>query len=222
MTGVLPERSDVSVLILGGGRGTRMGGTPKAMLSLEGHTLLERGVDTARRFADHVIVGLPSELVADGRALVGERATVLAGGDTRQETLDNLLAPVATRLVLIHDVARPFTSDALWQRVLAAGGLHGAAAPLLPVPARDSMATIDGDWLGEPVDRNNVGLIQTPYLFSTEELRAAIVQAKADEVEETSVTTLVTRLGGRIAVVAGDPDNIKITYQEDWDRAVNR
>ena len=81
------------------------------------------------------------------------------------------------------------------------------------------MATIDGDWLGRPVDRSNVGLIQTPYVFTTDQLRSAIDQAKADGVVETSITTLITRTGGRVAVVTGESDNVKITYQEDWEAA---
>ena len=220
MTDRLTADPDVTTLILGGGRGSRMGGVPKAMLVLAGSTLLERGVDRASRVSGQVIVGLPSELVEEGRSLLGEQATVLSGGATRQQTLEVLLSAVETRLTVIHDVARPFASDALWARVVEAGRRHGAAAPMLRLQARDSLATIEGEWMGAPVDRHNLALIQTPYLFTTDELRTAVVRAKTDGVEETSITTLVTRLGGRIAVVEGEVDNTKITYQEDWDAAV--
>ena len=222
MISAVPIRSESSALILGGGRGTRMGGTPKAMLTLGGQTLLERSVEMAARFAGQIIVGLPAELVSEGQDLVGADAVVLAGGETRQQTLDNLLAAVTTPLVIIHDVARPFATERLWRQVVEVGSRCGAAAPVLPIQARDSMATIDGDWLGHPVDRANVGLIQTPYVFTTDHLRSAIDQAKADGVVETSITTLITRTGGRVAVVTGETDNIKITYQEDWEAAIGR
>lgn len=214
-----PDRGRVTGLIAAAGAGERLGGQPKAFLEAGGVTLLERAVALLGSWCGQVIAGVRAEDCAYAQRLLGNRAQVLAGGATRQDTLANLLAAATGEFVLLHDVARPFASAALISRVLEAAAAHGAAAPALPVPASDSLALRDGDWLGESLPRERVIGTQTPYAFRRELLLAAYARSQTEGWQDTSSTTLLTRAGTRVRLVPGEPGNWKITYTADWDRA---
>jgi 2-C-methyl-D-erythritol 4-phosphate cytidylyltransferase len=199
-----------------------MRGSIKAFLSAGDMTLLELVVERLKPHVSEVIVGLPPAHVERGKELVGEIATVVGGGESRQATLENALSFATSELVVIHDVARPFVSDHLISEVIGVARLHGAAAPVVPIPVRDSLALIDGDHLGPPIDRRRLVAIQTPYAFGRELLTVALDNARASGVVSSSVTTLIHQLGVQVHSVVGDPDNMKITYPEDWERAKDR
>jgi 2-C-methyl-D-erythritol 4-phosphate cytidylyltransferase len=215
----LPERGRVSGMIAAAGAGERLGGQPKAFLQANGITLLERAVALLEPWCGQLIAGVRAEECAQAERLLGNRARVLAGGATRQDTLATLLAPATGEFVLLHDVARPFASAALIRRVLEAAAAHGAAAPALPFAPGDSLALRNGDWLGESLPREHVIGTQTPYAFRRELLLAAYARSQAEGWQETSTTTLLTRAGIPVHLVPGEPGNWKITYTDDWDRA---
>lgn len=217
--GRVVESRELTALILAGGEGARLGGEVKAFLETGGATLLERAVDQVARFAREIIVGLPGAHVGRGESLVGDRAVVVVGGETRQGTFEKTFSYAGGSYVLIHDVARPLASDDLFREVLTACRRSGAACPVLRVEERDSLALIDGNWLGEAVDRTRLGAIQTPYAFSRDLLTLALARAEEEGFDSSSVTTLVTRLGTRVEAVAGERGNVKITYPRDWELA---
>lgn len=206
----------VSAIILAGGMGERMGRQPKALLQAGGQTLLERVVMQAKDHATQVIVGLPDEVLEQCEKILGGRAIVTAGSETRQGTFRNTLALATGSIVVIHDVARPFASSQLWETVIAGARDHGAAAPTVPLPARDSLAMRHGRWLGAPLDRDRIVAIQTPYAFRRSILDRAMAAAGETGANETSVTTLVTRIGERVLLVPGEDTNSKVTFEEDW------
>ena len=213
----------VSALILAAGLGERMGGQPKAFMAAGTSTLLERVVALVRPFAAEIIVGLPEDEVGRGRTLLDGAGTIVAaGGASRQETVSILLAHAGNRLVLIHEVARPFAGPALFAAVLAAADRHGAAVPVLPVSRRDSLALRDGDHFGEPLDRGRVVALQNPQAYDRDILCAAEPAAGAAGLAEPSTANLVARAGTPVHLVPGEPDNIKLTYPEDWDAAFDR
>ncbi|HJQ78194.1 MAG TPA: 2-C-methyl-D-erythritol 4-phosphate cytidylyltransferase [Acidimicrobiia bacterium] len=217
-----PRTETVSALILAGGSGERLGGKPKALLRAGDETLLARVVSQARDHASEVIVGLPAGLVATGKDILGSRAEVIAGGETRQATFLETFARSTGDIVVIHDVARPFASARLWMAVIDGARDHGGAAPVVPLPVRDSLAMREGSWLGSPVEREGLVSIQTPYAFRRPVLSRALSTAAERGWMESSVTTLVTRSGQRVLLVPGDPENTKVTFQEDWDEAEDR
>ena len=218
-----PPPSEVSALILAAGMGERMGGQPKAFIEVGAATLLERVVALVRPFASELIVGLPGDDFERGRDLLASRDIVVAaGGATRQETVSNLLALATRRLILIHEVARPFARPELFAAVLAAAQRHGAATPALPASRRDSLALGDGDWFGAPLARDDVIALQNPQAYDRDMLLGAERAAGENGLAETSTANLVARAGFRVRLVPGDPDNIKLTYPEDWDAALAR
>lgn len=213
-----PKPDEVSALILAAGEGRRMGDRPKAFLEADGVTLLERVVATVKPFSTEIIVGLRSEDIDRGRRLLaGPDIAVTTGGATRHETVINLLQGATRPLALIHEVARPFAPPELFAAILAAGKNYGAATLYLPESPRDSLAIRDGDAFEAPLPRDRVIRTQTPQAFRREILLDAGRQAREKAwVEPSSTEALVAQAGYRVHLVLGMPDNIKLTYPEDW------
>src|SRR6266540_1947263 len=118
--------------------------------------------------------------------------------------------------VLIHDAARPLASLAMTERVLAAALRRGAAVP--GVPAESIMGV-------DPVGRlssagthgtERLVTIQTPQAFRAGPLLAAHEAAARDGFAGTDTAACVERYGElEVAVVPGDPGNLKITFPDD-------
>ncbi len=217
----LPSRDSVTALILGAGRGERFGSRPKAMLELGGRTLLERAINLVRPYAGQVIAGLPEELIDEARTLMSASdVSFVPGGRTRQETVSILVSRSQAEFVVLHEVARPFATPELVERLLQSVQNSGAVACAVPISVRDGLAVRDGDLLSEPLDRERVVAIQTPQAFRRDWLVEAAFRANQDGWFETSTTFLLQRCGHQVTLVDGDPDNLKLTWPSDWDVAV--
>ena len=217
--GVRP--GEVSALILAAGKGERLGDRAKAFVMAGAVTLVERVVAMVKPHASEILVGLQPEHVDKGRRLLDSpQVTVVAGGATRQETVTRLLARATLPLALIHDVARPCVTSGLFAKVLLASKEHGAATLYLPASRRDSLALRDGDSLGASLSRERVIRLQTPQAFRREILLDADRLGNEQGWKEASTTSLVVRAGYRVHLVRGTPENVKLTYPEDWDAVV--
>lgn len=201
------------------GSGQRLAaGIPKAFCEIGGCTLLERSVDglLQSRAVDHVVVAVPADRVDQAKQLLADRATVVAGGVERPESVRLALAAVAgdPDFVLVHDAARALTPPQLIVRVvdaLRAG--HSAVVPALPL--HDTIKAVDanGVVLGTP-ERAGLRAVQTPQGFSTEVLLRAYQRA-GTAAGFTDDASLVEHIGGQVQVVDGDPLAFKITTQLD-------
>jgi len=211
-------QNNTTALILAAGDGIRLGGKPKAFIEFNGITLLEHVVVKVRQYASQIIVGVREQDALKIREMFGEDIEILIGGKTRQETVEILARKAKNPMILIQDVARPFTSQKLYTSVLEAAFEYGAATLSIPMKKRDSIALSDGDYLGASVPRENVVFIQSPYVFKTESLIDAIEQSKIHGWEESATTTLLTRAGYKLKLVLGEAANYKITYVEDLQR----
>ena len=211
------------VVIPAGGTGTRMGTRrPKQYLGLGGTPLL---VHTLRALArapcvTGLVVAVPAERVEATRRLLGRHRVprhceVVAGGTERQESVWlGLQAAGDAEWVLVHDAVRPFITAALVARVLAAAGATGAATCGLPVRETVKRAREDGT-AEATLDRTGLWLVQTPQAFRRALLWEAHEKARRDGFAGTDDAVLVERLGGRVALVPGLPQNLKVTTRED-------
>jgi 2-C-methyl-D-erythritol 4-phosphate cytidylyltransferase len=208
-------------LLLGGGRGERLSGPdPKAFALLDGRTLLELAVSTVEacpRVEGFVVVA-PEGWEGRARTIVGPRprlVDVVAGGETRQDSVRLGLAalPEAFDVVICHDVARPLASAALFDAVLDA--LAGTEGAVPSVPVDDTVKRVDDGMVAETLHRDGLVLVQTPQAFTREALTAAHRAAEADGFAGSDDAALLERAGFRVAVVPGEPANIKITRPED-------
>jgi 2-C-methyl-D-erythritol 4-phosphate cytidylyltransferase len=210
---VKPER--VCVLILAAGSGDRLGSRPKAFLRLDGQTLLERAVAIVSPFATEIIVGVRSEDLARARRLVSKTVHVVAGGATRQETLSRLLQCCTKPIVLLHEVARPFVTPELFERLLREVRRHGAVALYTEVPVRDSLGFLEKQGLKMILPRRSVVALQIPHAYRREILLRADRLAAQNDWNEEGTAAIVKRAGHKIRLVPGSPDNLKVTYLGD-------
>jgi 2-C-methyl-D-erythritol 4-phosphate cytidylyltransferase len=74
---------------------------------------------------------------------------------------------------------------------------------------------VDGNKVLRTLDREQLRRVQTPQGFSYSILKEALDQARKNNIQSTDEAALVERIGHEIAIVEGDPRNIKITTQED-------
>ncbi|WP_167097264.1 2-C-methyl-D-erythritol 4-phosphate cytidylyltransferase [Mycobacterium sp. DL592] len=205
--------SETVAVVTAAGSGERLGaGIPKAFVDLGGRTMLERAVDALldSGVVDRVVVAAPEERVDATKLILGDRATVVAGGPERPDTVRRALAAVGDPdFVLVHDAARPLTPVAQIQRVVAAlrDGLR-AVIPVLPVIDTIKAVDANGVVLGTP-ERAGLRAVQTPQGFETALLRRAYEGAARAVV--TDDASLVEFLGTPVHTVAGDTLAFKIT-----------
>ena len=213
------------VIVTAAGRSTRFGGAvAKQYLPLAGAPVLAHSL---RRFGSHPAIDGIVVVVADeeeyhrrlgAAAPLDKVRAVVRGGAHRQESVRRGLEAVTADLVLVHDAVRPLVGDDLIDAVIEAATVHGAAVPVIPVSDTPKLLRPDGG-VEATLERDRVGLAQTPQGFSTELLRRAHRAAEGDGIGATDDAALVERLGLPVATVPGRPDNLKITAPGDLRRA---
>ena len=216
---------DVSALILGAGEGARMGQGPKAFLRLQAQTLLERAILSVEPYSAEIIAGvreadlpLAEELV--DRLGLATRVTLVPGGRERQETVTRLVEEASCPLVLLHEVARPFARGDSFAAVLAAARQYGAAALYTELRVRDGLALMCNGAFAASLPRAEVVALQTPHAYARTTLLDAQMRAQQCGHREDSTVALVQWAGYEVRLLPGCPDNIKITYPEDWERVL--
>ncbi|HIJ63867.1 MAG TPA: bifunctional 2-C-methyl-D-erythritol 4-phosphate cytidylyltransferase/2-C-methyl-D-erythritol 2,4-cyclodiphosphate synthase, partial [Rhodospirillaceae bacterium] len=145
----------------------------------------------------------------------------VAGGPSRQDSVRlglEALAPLAPRLVLIHDGARPFLDAGLISRVVTALDHHPGAIPALAV--HDTLKLGGNGLIERTVPRDGLYRAQTPQGFHF----AAILEAHraAAGRQLTDDAAVAEQAGLAVALVAGAEENRKITTRDDLDRAAAR
>lgn len=199
----------VAALVAAAGSGERLGRGPKAFLEISGRTLLEIATDSFRGTAAEIVVAVPEQMVDRARLLVPD-ATVIVGGADRQATVGAMLAASTSDIVLVHDVARPFLTSEVLDRVLAAVLEEGAATAAI-APADTVLIAADDSHLA----REEVRLVQTPQGFRRDLLARAHERAAAEGFLGTDDAGLVRRLGHSVALVNGSPLLAKLTHPSD-------
>ncbi len=138
---------------------------------------------------------------------------VVAGGDTRQETVQKMLdlVPPDMELVLIHDGARPLLRPETAQRVIEAAVGSGVGA-IAAMPANETVKEVDELGVIKATHpRDSLWMAQTPQVFFTRIVKAAYEKAALNGWSTTDDAALVERAGYDVGVVTGSSDNIKIT-----------
>jgi 2-C-methyl-D-erythritol 4-phosphate cytidylyltransferase/2-C-methyl-D-erythritol 2,4-cyclodiphosphate synthase len=134
----------------------------------------------------------------------------------RQDSVRNAFeaADRASEIIVIHDAARPFASERLVTKTIAAASEAGAA--VAAVPSRDTVKRVEAAHVGrvaETLPRELIYLAQTPQAFRREVLQAALVLGETEEA--TDEATLAERAGLSVTLVEGEHTNIKITTPAD-------
>jgi 2-C-methyl-D-erythritol 4-phosphate cytidylyltransferase len=214
----------VSVILVAGGAGTRLGAAvAKAMVPLGGRPLLAWSIERLAPLAappGELIAVVPAgeggeQLAEVARGLVAG-AVIVPGGARRRDSVLAGLERARSRLVLVHDAARPFVTTDLARRVADAARRHRAAVPAVEVA--DTVVRADGDILAETLPRRALRAVQTPQAFDRDLLLRAHRRAAPDW-DASDDASMVRRLGEPVALVPGDAANFKITWEGDIVRA---
>ena len=219
----------VGVIVVAAGQGLRIGGSvPKQLLDLGGASMLRRSLGGFDRHpqVSQVVVVLPAPQVSAAEEIIGtteRRCVVVAGGARRQDSVANGFAAIGDDIdiVLIHDAARPFASQALIDRVIAAAAESGAVIPAIPVS--DTVKRVDrtSRLITATIPRDEVWLAQTPQGFRRDVLRDAVAKGAAGA-EATDEAMLAEQAGHPVRIVDGEIDNMKITTPQDLAAARHR
>ena len=213
-----------AALIAAGGTGTRMGArTNKLMMPLAGKPVLARTLavfDGMEEIA-HILVVLHPGLIDGVRGLLPEwgittPVKLVPGGRTRQQSVYTGLGalPGDTKIVAIHDGARPLIDPVIVRRTLLAAEKKGAAAAGIPV--KDTLKRVgEKNRIVGTVDRRDLWQVQTPQVFACDLILDAHREAQEKGWTCTDDASLIERKGGTITMVEGSALNVKITTPED-------
>lgn len=142
----------------------------------------------------------------------------VAGGASRQVSVRlglEALAADAPDIVLIHDGVRPFVSDALVDRLVAALDAADGAIPALPVTDTVKQVDTDGRVTGT-VPRAGLWTVQTPQAFRFPALLEAHRRAAVDDPDRfTDDASIAEWVGLTVVAVPGDRMNRKLTTAAD-------
>ncbi|MCO5176058.1 MAG: 2-C-methyl-D-erythritol 4-phosphate cytidylyltransferase [Thermomicrobiales bacterium] len=195
----------------------RFGDREKVFLDLAGRPLLLWSVEcfASHPAIDRVVVVLGEHTIERGRALLDSAGnsdvmTCLGGAERSDSMRAGLMCVPDANIVLVHDAARPLLSEALVTRVIAAAQTHGAAIPVLPISDTLHRLGPSGQSAGV-VDRSQLAAAQTPQAARREWLLSALTA----EGSATDEGGMLHAAGYPVALVEGDPRNIKITWPFD-------
>jgi 2-C-methyl-D-erythritol 4-phosphate cytidylyltransferase len=211
-------------IVAAGGRGSRLGSpVPKFELELHGKPLLLYSLEAfqAATGIEAIILVVPPERLdawavgeLKGRG-ISKALAVAAGGATRQESVRHGLESIQEQrgIVVVHDAARPLVTPESIQRVcLVPDGVDGV---ITAAPVTDTIKSVEEGTVKRTLDRETLVAVQTPQAFRLEVLRSAHQAALREGFEGTDDAVLVERAGGRVSVVEGSRENIKVTFVED-------
>ncbi len=227
----------LAIIVVAAGRGSRAGaGRPKQYRTIFGETVLARGLSALLRAAPEAAIAPvihPDDLDLYFESIEGiaQRARLkkpVYGGATRQASvlagLEALDADPDRRpdIVLIHDAARIFASDALIKRAIDAAKSHGAAIP--GVEVTDTIKEVDAtSAIVATHERARLRAVQTPQAFDFDLILAAHRKAAAAGADGlTDDAAIAEWAGHRVHVFEGDAANMKITSAEDLAAAETR
>lgn len=213
--------TNIAVLIVAAGRGTRAGGKiPKQYRLLAGKPVLRHAIDSfqAHPFIRRIqVVVHPDDLALYDNAIdrLSLPAPVIGGAERQQSVFEGLkaLASDEPDIVLIHDAARPFVPTDVIDRLIEALTADISAIPGLPVA--DTVKRADGHLnIETTVDRRNLFRVQTPQAFRFRDILDA--HEKLSDLTATDDATLLEMQGKATKLVPGDPRCMKLTTAEDF------
>lgn len=198
-------------------------------MPLAGRPLVAWALDAFARAQSvvSVIVAAPPGREAAVEELAGGlelELRVVAGGDSRSESVWRALELVQTDLVAVHDAARPLVTpeliDELVEKLASRPDAAGviAAAPLTdtvkrarePRPAKGPVPR-GGPTVAQTVSRDHLWAAQTPQVFRTAALREALDADAQRIAAATDDAMLVEKSGGKVLIHPVSAENLKVT-----------
>jgi 2-C-methyl-D-erythritol 4-phosphate cytidylyltransferase len=210
----LPVRLDIAVvlaIIVAAGRGERLGADrPKALVQLAGQPLVQWSVSALGQVASigQIVVALPAGVSAP------EGTLGVQGGAVRSDSVRRALAVSRpAQIVLVHDAARPLLTPELAQSAISAlQGDESLAGVIAAAPVTDTVKQVTSEGVvSATLERKGLWAVQTPQVFRRNALEQALDVSDDVLAMATDDAWLVERAGGKVAVLASDKENLKVT-----------
>ena len=218
--------NNLRVVIAAAGTGSRMKSKiNKQYMLLNSRPVLSYSLDVFEKYEavdEIVIVAHPRDTEYCEKEIVkkfGYRKVkkVIPGGEQRQDSVWAGLLQLnrdTTDYVAVHDGARPLLTLALLDDLIKEAKEWGAAIP--GVYVKDTLKIVDRDgFVGNTLNRSTTVFIQTPHVFRFQELYQAYEMALEEGFKSTDDAALFEKYIGRVKVVPGNYNNLKITTPED-------
>ncbi|WP_458761024.1 bifunctional 2-C-methyl-D-erythritol 4-phosphate cytidylyltransferase/2-C-methyl-D-erythritol 2,4-cyclodiphosphate synthase [Afipia sp. TerB] len=215
-----------AAIIVAAGRGLRAGaGGPKQFRTIGGQTVLARAMAP---FCTHPQISAVQPVRNPGDADIFPQAAgdlryelPVDGGATRQISVRaglEALVGHAPDIVLIHDAARAFVTEAVISRAIDAALITGAAIPVVPVTDTVKLVGDTGSVEATP-SRAHLRIAQTPQAFRFDAILEAHRRAAHEGRDDfTDDSALAEWAGLTVATFEGDVANMKLTTPEDFAR----
>ncbi len=229
LEGKLSRNPKTAAVILAGGTGERFGREGgKQLVEIAGKPVLTWSAETFDAVADVglIVIVCPEERhdeylkrAIDPFPFVTPVVVAPAGALRQESAFSGLeLVPDDFEYVAMHDGARPLITPKLVEHTInMVKGNIDCDGAIVAFPSVDTLKVVeDGVVAGTP-DRNVFWNAQTPQVFRSGILRRAHAAALSDGFVGTDDSSLIERLGGRVLVVRGPRENLKLTEPEDYD-----
>ena len=208
-------------IILAAGNGTRLSNNiKKQFIKIHDKQLFLFSFDSfCSSNIDKILIVSSKEDINYVRSLVSSNEKfldVIAGGETRQQSVKNALDYLKGILadddvILIHDAARPLIKFPLINEVINKTIKYDCCSLILPI--KDTIISLSNNNYESTLKRDKLASVQTPQGFKFKIIYEA--HQKAMHSSATDDAQLVKKLGFNIHLIKGDEQNFKITTNED-------
>ena len=214
---------NVSALIVAAGSGSRMkADIPKQFLRLGKRTVLYHSICQFLKISgisEIIVIGPPGYLespeMSESIPVSRVPISVIAGGEKRQDSVFNGLKAIHndSKIVTIHDGARPLVqADLIQKSIDLCTDFDGA---IVAAPSINTLKDVRNNQITQTLDRAVIWQAQTPQTFRRSIIEKAYQYAFDNHFTTTDDAAFVEAVGGKIAIVASNSRNLKITNPED-------
>lgn len=207
-------------VIVAGGSGSRMNSErPKQFLLLNGKPVLMHSISAFAACSEkpEILVVLNQQQFLFWNELCEAhhfnlKHQLVVGGETRFHSVKNALNTIdEPAVVAVHDAVRPLISASIISNAYQKALIDGNA--VVAVPSKDSVRWQKTNGETQNLNRSEVFLVQTPQTFELTILKKAYKQEYKEEF--TDDASVVEYSGVKINLLAGNPENFKITFPAD-------
>ena len=228
LQGVVDKNPKTAAIILAGGQGERFGKEGgKQLVEIAGKPVLTWSAEAFDAVGDIglIVIVCPEDRqdeylrrAIDAFPFVTPVVTAPSGASRQESAFSGLeYVPDDYEFVVLHDGARPMvTPDLILHAINIVKGNFDCDGAVVAHPAVDTLKVVENGVIVGTPDRRVFWNAQTPQVFRMGIYRRAHAAALSDGFMGTDDSSLIERLGGRVLVVEGTRDNIKLTVPEDY------
>ncbi len=214
----------VAIIPAAGDSSRYSGEIPKQFLRVDGRTVLELSIRPLLDFSEclGVCVLVPPEDQYHKALEIKDNPKIflVEGGTSRIDSVSKGVkfwqqSELSYDYILIHDAARPCLRSSDVQQLLDSidSEVDGV---VLGIPCTDTIKKVSakGSLILNTLDRSKLWRAFTPQIFRKEVLQKNALEENIEK-EFTDEASLVEANGGKLKMVKGFEDNIKLTFPED-------